>query len=169
MNNRLNRTRLLFGDVGIEKLNNATVMVVGCGAVGSFAIEALARTGVGHIIVVDFDLVEESNINRQLFAMESTIGTPKVDVAAARIHDINPEIQVDAVRTFWDENTDIAFTPDYIIDAIDTVPSKIALYRWAHAHSISFIASMGAASKTDMTKIKIAKIIAKIMLIKVLA
>lgn len=158
MNNRLNRTRLLFGDVGIEKLNNATVMVVGCGAVGSFAIEALARTGVGHIIVVDFDLVEESNINRQLFAMESTIGTPKVDVAAARIHDINPEIQVDAVRTFWDENTDIAFTPDYIIDAIDTVPSKIALYRWAHAHSISFIASMGAASKTDMTKIKIAKI-----------
>ncbi len=158
MNDRLHRTRLLFGDGGIDKLHEATVMVVGCGAVGSFAIEALARTGIGHIIVVDFDTIEESNINRQLFAMDSTVGKPKVDVAAARIHDINPEIQVDAMRMFWDKNTDIPFAPDFIIDAIDTVPSKIALYQWAHAQHIPFIASMGAASKTDMTKIKIANI-----------
>ena len=71
--NRLHRTRLLFGDAAVEKLRNSTVMVVGCGAVGSFAIEALARTGVGHIIVVDFDMVDTSNINRQLFALESTV------------------------------------------------------------------------------------------------
>ena len=75
---RLHRSRLLFGDQGIERLQNATVMVVGCGAVGSFAIESLARTGVGHLIIVDFDNVEESNINRQLFALESTLGMPKV-------------------------------------------------------------------------------------------
>ena len=80
---RLHRTRLLFGDVGVEKLKKSTVMVVGCGAVGSFAIEALARSGVGHLVVVDFDTVEESNINRQLFALTSTVGRPKVDVAAA--------------------------------------------------------------------------------------
>ncbi|MBQ7128202.1 MAG: ThiF family adenylyltransferase, partial [Alphaproteobacteria bacterium] len=87
---RLHRTRLLFGDTATDGLRAATVMVVGCGAVGSFAIEALARTGIGHIIVVDFDSVDESNINRQLFALDSTIGVAKVDVATARIHDINP-------------------------------------------------------------------------------
>ena len=98
---RLHRTRLLFGDDAIKKLNNATVMIVGCGAVGSFAAEALARTGVGNIILIDSDLIEKSNINRQLFALDSTIGRPKVDVAAARIHDINPDIRVTAMQMFF--------------------------------------------------------------------
>lgn len=155
---RLHRTRLLFGDTGVEKLKKATVMVVGCGAVGSFAIEALARTGIGHLIVVDFDVVEESNINRQLFAVGSTVGMPKVDVARNRIHDINPETRVDCVNLFWDDSTDIDVLPDFIIDAIDSVESKIALYKWAHAHNVPVVTSMGAASKTDPAQIKIAPI-----------
>lgn len=155
---RLHRTRLLFGDNAIEKLKKSTVMVVGCGAVGSFAIEALARTGVGHLIVVDFDCVEESNINRQLFALESTVGISKVEVARRRIYDINPEICVDALNLFWDENTHLDIKPDFIIDAIDSVESKVALYRWADAYNVPIISSMGAASKTDISMIKIAPI-----------
>lgn len=155
---RLHRTRLLFGDVGVEKLKKSTVMVVGCGAVGSFAIEALARSGVGHLVVVDFDTVEESNINRQLFALTSTVGRPKVDVAAARVRDINPDIVVDALNMRWDENSDTDIVPDFVIDAIDSVESKVALYRWAHKHNVPLITSMGAASKTDPTQIKIAPI-----------
>lgn len=155
---RLHRTRLLFGDTGVQKLQNATVMVVGCGAVGSFATEALARSGVGHLIVVDFDTVERTNINRQLFALESTVGKPKVDVAAMRIRDINPDTRVDALNMFFDDNNIPGIIPDFIIDAIDTVESKVALYKWAHKHNIPFISSMGAASKTDPTQIKIAPI-----------
>ncbi len=155
---RLHRTRLLFGDAGIEKLKKSTVMVVGCGAVGSFAIEALARSGVGHLVVVDFDTVEESNINRQLFALTSTVGAAKVDVAAARVRDINPDIAVDALNMRWDENSDVDIVPDFVIDAIDSVESKVALYRWAHKHNVPLITSMGAASKTDPTQIKIAPI-----------
>ena len=155
---RLHRTRLLFGDAGVEKLKKSTVMVVGCGAVGSFAIEALARTGVGHLVVVDFDTVEESNINRQLFALTSTVGAAKVDVAAARVRDINPDVVVDALNMRWDENSDVDIVPDFVIDAIDSVESKVALYRWAHVHNVPLITSMGAASKTDPTQIKIAPI-----------
>lgn len=153
---RLNRTRLLFGDIGTQKLQNATVMVVGCGAVGSFAIEALARSGVGHLIVVDFDVVEETNINRQLFALDSTLGQYKVHVAQQRIYDINPDIVVDALNLFFDENTELVARPDFIIDAIDTVESKVALYKWAAAHNVQIVSSMGAASKTDIGMIKIA-------------
>lgn len=155
---RLHRTRLLFGDSAIEKLRNSTVMVVGCGAVGSFAIEALARSGIGHIIVVDFDCVDTSNINRQLFALESTVGQAKVAVAETRIHDINPETRVTALDLFFDDKTEIDVRPDFIIDAIDTVSSKIALYKWAHKHNLPLISSMGAASKTDITQIKITPI-----------
>ena len=155
---RLHRTRLLFGDAAVEKLRNSTVMVVGCGAVGSFAIEALARTGVGHIIVVDFDMVDTSNINRQLFALESTVGKPKVAVAQQRIHDVNPDMHVTALNLFFDENSEIDVRPDFIIDAIDTVASKVALYKWAHKNNVPLISSMGAASKTDITQIKIAPI-----------
>ena len=153
---RLHRTRLLFGDDGTQKLQNATVMVVGCGAVGSFAIEALARSGIGHLIVVDFDTVEESNINRQLFALDTTVGQPKVSVAENRIHDINPEIQVTALNMFFDDASQIDVMPDFIIDAIDTVESKIALYKWASDRNIPIVSSMGAASKTDVSQIKIA-------------
>ncbi len=155
---RLHRTRLLFGDTTTEKLRTATVMVVGCGAVGSFAIEALARTGIGHIIVVDFDMVEESNINRQLFALDSTVGMAKVDVATARIHDINPNTHVTAYNIRWDGATELDVRPDFVIDAIDDVPAKVALYKWCASHNIPFISSMGAALKMDVTQIKIAPI-----------
>lgn len=156
--NRLHRITLLIGKENVQKLQQSTVMVVGCGAVGSFAIEALARSGVGHIVLIDFDVAEESNINRQLFALSSTIGQPKVEIARARIHDINTDIIVDAINVFFDENTKIDIKPDFVIDAIDSVQSKIALYKWCQANSVPFISSMGAARKTDPTKIKIAKI-----------
>lgn len=155
---RLHRIRLLLGDAAVKKLQSKTVMVVGCGAVGSFAIEALARSGVANLILVDFDVVEPSNINRQLFALNSTIGQNKVDVASGRIHDISPDINVQTFNMFWDANSNPDVHPDFVIDAIDSVPSKIALYRWCTAHNIPFIASMGAAQKTDMSLIKIAKL-----------
>ncbi|MBR3147870.1 MAG: tRNA threonylcarbamoyladenosine dehydratase [Alphaproteobacteria bacterium] len=156
--NRLHRITLLLGQEAVNKLRNATVMVVGCGAVGSFAIEALARSGVGHIIIIDFDDVEESNINRQLFALDSTVGNAKVDVAKDRILDVNPNIKVDAKKLFFDSETDLAIKPDFVIDAIDSVQSKIALYKWCMKNKIPFVSSMGAARKTDISKIKIGKI-----------
>lgn len=158
MTDRLHRTRLLIGDEKLHKLQNATVMVFGCGAVGSMAVEALARSGVGNIIILDFDTVAESNINRQLFATESTIGEKKIMVAKRRIADINPKINVITLDLFFDERTEIFALPDFVIDAIDTVSSKIALYKWCQSKKIPFISSMGAARKTDPSKIKIDKI-----------
>ena len=156
--NRLHRITLLLGENAVKKLQQSTVMVVGCGAVGSFTIEALARSGVGHIVVIDFDKVEESNINRQLFALDSTISKSKVDVAANRILDINPNIKVDAKNLFFDDNTELDIKPDFVIDAIDSVQSKIALYKWCAKNDVPFVSSMGAARKTDISKIKVAKI-----------
>jgi tRNA A37 threonylcarbamoyladenosine dehydratase len=155
---RLNRITLLLGKEAVNKLKQSIVMVVGCGAVGSFAIEALARSGVGHLILLDFDKVEKSNINRQLFALDSTTGQSKVEIAKQRIYDINPDIKVDTLNMFFDENTKLDVKPDFVIDAIDTVPSKIALYNWCVGNKVPFISSMGAARKTDITKIKIASI-----------
>ena len=142
----------------MQKLSESTVMVVGCGAVGSFAIEALARSGVGQIILVDFDVVEESNINRQLFALSSTVGMPKVDVADARIRDINPNAIAIPLKMFWDEKSDVAIRPDFVIDAIDTVESKVALYKWCASHHTPFAASMGAALKMDAGQVRVGRI-----------
>ena len=155
---RLHRISLLLGNEAIKKLQQSSVMVIGCGAVGSFAIEALARSGVGHIILIDFDNVEESNINRQLFALDSTIGKPKVEMAKTRVHDINPNIVVDTFNMFFDDKTHLDIKPDFVIDAIDSVQSKMALYKWCQQNNIPFISSMGAARKTDISKIKINKI-----------
>ncbi len=156
--NRFHRITLLLGKDAVQKLQQSTVMVLGCGAVGSFAIEALVRSGIGHIIVIDFDKVEESNINRQLFALGSTVGKSKVEVAKDRILDINPNIKVDAMNVFFDDKTDLGIKPDFVIDAIDSVQSKIALYKWCLKNEIPFVSSMGAARKTDVSKIKIDKI-----------
>lgn len=158
MSDRLTRVRTLLGDEKIAKLQKSTVMVFGCGAVGSFAIESLARSGVGNIILLDFDVVEESNINRQLFATESTLEHKKTDIARERIADINPDINVTVFDMFFDDNCALPIHPDFVIDAIDTVDSKIAIYRWCKQNKIPFISSMGAARKTDPTKIKIDKI-----------
>lgn len=156
--NRLHRITLLMGNDAVKKLQKSTVMVVGCGAVGSFAIESLVRSGVGHIILVDFDVVEESNINRQLFALDSTLGKTKAEIAGARIADINPKIKVNIFNMFFDENTVLNVKPDFVIDAIDTVPSKIALYKWCADNNVPFISSMGAARKTYLTKVKVGTI-----------
>lgn len=158
MAEKFKRITALLGDAAIEKLQKSTVMVVGCGAVGSFAIEALVRSGVGHIVVVDFDVVEESNINRQIFALTSTKGQPKVDVAATRIRDINPDVDVVEINAFFDEKTKMDVQPDFVIDAIDTVESKIALYKWCVARDIPFAASMGAALKSNPEQIRVGRI-----------
>lgn len=158
MFDQLTRIRTLLGDEKIKKLQSATVMVFGCGAVGSFAIEALARSGVGNIVLLDFDVVEKSNINRQLFATESTLGCKKTDVAQERIADINPNINVTTFDMFFDDKSALPVRPDFVIDAIDTVKSKLAVYRWCKQNDIPFISSMGAARKTDPTKVKIDKI-----------
>ena len=158
MTERFKRITALLGYSAVKKLSDATVMVVGCGAVGSFAVEALARSGVGQIILVDFDVVEESNINRQLFALSSTVGQAKVDVAAARIRDINPDAIAIPLKMFWDSASDVAIRPDFVIDAIDTVESKIALYKWCVARGVPFAASMGAALKSDISQIRTGRI-----------
>lgn len=158
MTDRLHRIRLLVGQENVDKLQNATVMVFGCGAVGSFAIEALTRSGIGNLILVDFDTVAQSNINRQIFALESTVGRKKIEVAAERIHDINPNAKVITLDMFFDETSVLSVRPDFVLDAIDTVPSKLAIYKWCQENKIPFISSMGAARKTDPTKIKTDKI-----------
>lgn len=155
---RLHRIRMLLGEEKIKLLKNATVMVVGCGAVGSFAIESLARSGIGNIILIDSDIVEESNINRQLFALDSTIGQAKVDVAAKRIFDINPQIKTTPLKIFFDENTQLNIKPDFVIDAIDTAKSKLTLYKWCAKNNIPIISSMGAARKTDIGQIRITRL-----------
>lgn len=158
MEDRLARTRLLLGEKGIEKLQKATVMVVGCGAVGSFAIEALARAGVGRLILVDFDVVKESNINRQLFALQSTLGQEKTAVARGRIHDISPDIQVEVIPALINgENVAalISYKPNFVIDAIDTLNPKTLLIESLVRAGIPFISSMGAALKVDPSKIAV--------------
>lgn len=158
MEDRLARTRLLLGKTGMEKLKKATVMVVGCGAVGSFAIEALARSGIGRLILVDFDVVKESNINRQLFALHSTLGKEKTAVALERIHDISQDIQVDFIPALVNgENVAalISYKPDFVIDAIDTLNPKVLLIEALIRAGIPFISSMGAALKVDPFKIAV--------------
>lgn len=158
MEDRLSRTRLLLGDEKLNRLQRATVMVVGCGAVGSFAIESLARAGVGRLVLVDFDIIKESNLNRQIFALNSTIGMSKVEVARARIHDISPAIQVEVLSVLVNSDTIeevLSYHPDFVIDAIDTLNPKTILIEELVARKIPFIASMGAALKSDPSKITI--------------
>ncbi len=154
---RLMRTRLLLGDANVLKLQNATVVVVGCGAVGSYAVEALARAGIGHLRLVDFDVVAPSNINRQLFALQSTVGQKKVLVAQKRLADISPDIKVEVCDTFLDESNahKIIQNADFVVDAIDSRHSKIALYKACQSEGVKFISSMGAALRRDSTKVKI--------------
>ena len=158
MEDRLSRTRLLLGDVVMEKLARSTVMVVGCGAVGGFAIEALARSGIGKLILVDFDVVKESNINRQIFALQSTLYQEKAVVARNRIRDISPDIQVEILPVLVNADTIdevLDRRVDFVIDAIDTLNPKTILIEQLMARGIPFISSMGAALKTDASKIAI--------------
>lgn len=159
--NPYSRTALLLGDDAMEKLNNATVAVFGLGGVGGYAVEALARSGVGTLVLVDHDTISPTNINRQIYALQSTIGQPKVDVAAARVKDINPEITVIPKKIFFTGETagEFDFTAyDYVIDAIDTVTGKLALIAAAKAAGTPIISSMGTGNKLDPTRFTIADI-----------
>ena len=149
------RTALLLGEEGVNALKKARVAVFGIGGVGGFACEALARAGVGSLLLVDDDTVSESNLNRQLIALRSTIGQPKVSVMAARIADIDPSITVETRQCFFDETTAGSFdfsAFDYVIDAIDTVSAKVELICRAKAAGIPIVSCMGAGNKLDPTK-----------------
>ena len=155
------RTRILIGDSALEKLQNARVAVFGVGGVGGFIAEALARSGVGSIDLYDNDVVSLTNLNRQIIALNSTIGRYKTDVMKERILDVNPECKVNAYNIFYDLETakeiDLS-TYDYVADAIDSVKSKIELIRRASELSTPIISAMGAGNKLDPTAFEIADI-----------
>ncbi len=159
MDDQFSRTRLLLGDDGIEKLQKARVAVFGVGGVGGYVVEALARAGVGALDLIDNDTVACSNLNRQIIATLDTIGKPKVDVAADRVHAINPACTVRVFRTFYLPETkdQFDFTQyDYVVDAIDTVSGKIALVLQAKEAGVPIICSMGAGNKLDPSMFEVA-------------
>ncbi len=155
------RTALLLGEKAMDRLKESCVMIVGVGGVGAYAAEMVARTGVGHIIIIDGDNVADSNLNRQLPALESTIGKPKVEVMKRRIADINPDCRITAIQAFLGVDNIASFMtekPDYVIDAIDAISPKVALLEYCYRNKIKVISSMGAGGRTDPTKIKYADI-----------
>lgn len=159
--NFFSRTEILVGRDGIEKLKNAKVAVIGLGGVGSFTAEALARAGIGELILVDHDIISPSNINRQIHASCSTIGLHKVDVMKNRILDINPCAKVIVIREYYSENTApdiLSGNFDYLVDAIDSFRSKISLIVNCIELGIPIISAMGAGNKLDPTKFKVADI-----------
>jgi len=152
------RTELLVGPDGMARLRQAHVAVVGLGGVGSYAAEALARAGIGRLTLADFDQISASNLNRQLFALRSTVGQPKTITAAARLRDINPEAAIIEARDFVDEETVGALLDggmSHVIDAIDTVRAKVALLAAAHQRGLRVVSCMGAANKLDPLGIKV--------------
>ena len=155
------RGAYLLGISGIERLRRAHVAVFGIGGVGSYAVEALARAGVGALTLVDHDTVSESNINRQLIALHSTVGQYKTDVASDRIRDINPDCTVTVFHAFFLPETAEMFdfsSFDYIIDAVDTVSAKIALATCADRAGTPLISCMGAGNKLDPTRFTVTDI-----------
>ena len=155
------RTEMLLGSGALDKLSASSVAVFGLGGVGSYAVEALARAGVGYLTVVDGDVISESNVNRQLYALSSTVGLAKASVAAARIADINPACAVDARITRFDESTACEFdfaSYDYVVDAIDTVTSKLLLVQLCNAVQTPIISCMGTGNKLDATAFRVADI-----------
>lgn len=152
MSDQFIRTRMLIGDDPIERLKQAKVAVFGIGGVGGFCVEALARSGIGALDLYDDDTVSESNLNRQLAALHSTIGRPKAEVVAERVKDINPQCQVRAVRMFYlPENAGtVDFSQyDYVIDCIDTVTAKLDLVQRCTALQVPIISAMGSGNKLD--------------------
>ena len=151
------RTEKLIGKENMEKLKNANVIVFGVGGVGGYAVEALVRAGISKITVVDNDSVSESNINRQIIALHSTVGKLKTDVIEKRILDINPCAQVTKLPIFFDENTEIDFKKyDFIVDCIDSVNSKVHLIKCAKENNVKIISALGTGNKIcpEMLEIK---------------
>lgn len=161
MLNQFSRTQLLFGEEGMEKLYHARVAVFGIGGVGGYTVEALARSGIGTLDLIDDDRVCLTNLNRQIFATRKTVGQYKVDVAEQRIMEINPDAVVHTYKTFYAPQTaeQFDFTQyDYIVDAIDTVTGKLELVEQAQKAGVPIISSMGAGNKVDSTAFEVADI-----------
>ena len=155
------RTRIVIGDEGIKKLKDSRVLVFGLGGVGSFVVESLARAGIGNLTIVDFDKVDETNINRQLPALHSTIGRYKADVMKERILDINPNINLVSHIELYNEDTSeklLSGDYDYVVDAIDMMKSKIHLIEQCYKKGLNIISSMGMGNKLDPTMIEITDI-----------
>ena len=161
MEDKFSRTEMLIGNDGMDKLKDAKVAVFGLGGVGSYVCEGLARSGLGNFILVDFDKIDESNINRQLIATVNTIGRYKVDLMKERILEINPDANVDIYREFYmaDSKTDI-ITGDlsYAVDCVDTILAKIAIICKCDALDVPVISSMGTGNKLDPSMFEVADI-----------
>lgn len=164
MNQMFARFSMLIGEEGIEKLCNSKVIVFGIGGVGSYTVEALARSGVGYITMVDFDEISESNINRQLHSLRSTIGKSKTDVMKERILDINPDCKVELVkRLVYDDIDEVLGNSgnkkyDFAVDAIDVIGSKVNLIEYCVKNKINIISSMGFGNKMHPEMVEISKI-----------
>lgn len=163
------RTELLLGPEGLGRLAASRVAVVGVGGVGAAAAEMLVRAGTGHIVIVDNDYVSESNINRQLLALHSTVGRPKVEVLRSRLLDINPELDLTVIQEYLSEDAlrtedspdkmrEALSGVDFIVDAIDTLSPKIALIQFCLSNGIPLVSSMGSGAKLDVTAVRIADI-----------
>ena len=161
MDERFIRTSLVIGEENIDRLSQSRIAVFGVGGVGGFVCEALARSGAGKLILIDGDTVAKSNINRQIIALESTVGKHKAEVMKERILDINPNAEVNALNIFLNSETvsTIDFTQfDYIVDAVDDIKAKVMLAKLAEENRIPIIAAMGAGNKTDPTKFEVSDI-----------
>lgn len=161
MSNQFSRTELLFGSEAMKKLSESRVAVFGIGGVGGYTVEALARSGVGELDLIDSDKVALTNLNRQIIALISTVGKYKVDAAKERILDINPDCRVNIHKTFYMPETAGQFDfsqYDYVVDAIDTVTGKIELIMQAKAAGVPVISSMGAGNKVDPTAFEVSDI-----------
>ena len=161
MLNQFSRTELLLGQEGMEKLYRARVAVFGIGGVGGYTVEALARSGVGTLDLIDDDKVCLTNLNRQIFATRKTVGQYKVDVAQQRILEINPKAVVHTYKTFYAPQTAELFDfsqYDYVVDAIDTITGKLELVEQAEKAGVPIISSMGAGNKMDPTAFEVADI-----------
>mgnify|MGYP000559348086 CR=1 FL=1 len=161
MQDQYSRTQLLLGAEAMEKLHNSRVAVFGIGGVGGYTVEALARSGVGALDLIDDDKVCLTNLNRQIIATRKTVGKFKVDVAEERVHDIDPDIKVTTYKTFFGPETQDSFDFsqfDYVVDAIDTVTGKLALVQNAHDAGTPIISCMGTGNKLDASAFEVADI-----------
>ena len=161
MESKFSRTEMLIGNDGMEKLKNAKVAVFGLGGVGSFVCEGLARSGVGNFILIDFDKIDESNINRQLIANVNTIGRCKVDLMKERILEINPDANVEVHKEFYTADSEIDIITEnlsYAVDCVDTIMAKIAIICNCDAIGVPVISSMGTGNKLDPTMFEVADI-----------
>lgn len=161
MHDALIRTEMLLGADHMKRLRNARIAVFGIGGVGGYAVEALARSGIGNLDLIDNDRVAASNLNRQIIALHSTLGKAKVEIAASRVHDIDPDIHVRTYQTFYLPQTRDMFdfsSYDYVVDCIDTVSGKLDLVMQCRNAGTHIISAMGTGNKLDPTKLELADI-----------